>query len=238
LLFTVFPFILHQTLFWGYSLLLLLVDLYRPAALYRYKLQRYELERDKLFSCMLRCLLTQCFVMVPTSLLLNPLHSRLITELRISELPTLVQLLQHFFVCSVVEELGFYFTHRALHHPLLYTRIHKIHHDFVAPIGMAAEYAHPLEFLFSNYLPLVIGPLLCRSHLLFIYVWYTIAVFTTVTHHSGYAFPFFLGHFDPRPHDYHHYSFTKNFGVSMVLDRMLGTYGSYSKEYLQKRRLL
>lgn len=37
--------------------------------------------------------------------------------------------------------------HRALHWGPLYKRIHKLHHTYSAPFGLAAEYAHPLEIL-------------------------------------------------------------------------------------------
>jgi sterol desaturase/sphingolipid hydroxylase (fatty acid hydroxylase superfamily) len=38
-------------------------------------------------------------------------------------------------------EFGFYWAHRFLHHPLLYARLHKQHHEYKGPIGFAAEYA-------------------------------------------------------------------------------------------------
>lgn len=40
-----------------------------------------------------------------------------------------------------------YWAHRALHYGPLYKKIHKLHHEFSAPFGLAAEYAHPLEIL-------------------------------------------------------------------------------------------
>lgn len=40
LLFVAFPFLLHQMLFWSYSLLLMLVDLNRFPSLYSYKIQK------------------------------------------------------------------------------------------------------------------------------------------------------------------------------------------------------
>src|SRR5258708_35657659 len=35
--------------------------------------------------------------------------------------------------------------HQALHYGPLYRNIHKLHHKYSAPFGLAAEYAHPAE---------------------------------------------------------------------------------------------
>lgn len=47
----------------------------------------------------------------------------------------------------VLEDAWHYFAHRLLHHRLLYKHIHKLHHEFSAPFGLAAEYAHPIEVM-------------------------------------------------------------------------------------------
>lgn len=39
---------------------------------------------------------------------------------------------------------------RLLHHPYLYKHVHKLHHEWTAPIGIVAIYAHPVEYLTSN----------------------------------------------------------------------------------------
>lgn len=117
----------------------------------------------------------------------------------------------------------------------LYTRIHKIHHEFRAPIAMAAIYAHPLEFLVSNLVSIEIGPrkhsmntgliflVVCHSHLLVNMAWFTIATVGTISHHSGYQRFWQIGGLDPHFHDYHHYSFIWNFGTLGILDRLHGT---------------
>jgi len=83
----------------------------------------------------------------------------------------------HLLACHFIEEIGFYYSHRGLvsllfltnrivfmtstqHHSSIYKWIHKQHHEFKAPIGMAAEYAHPFEFAVSNLVPITTPPLL------------------------------------------------------------------------------
>lgn len=62
------------------------------------------------------------------------------------------------------------------HYGQFYAKIHKIHHEFRAPIGMASEYAHPIEMLFSNIVPIMTGPFLIRSHILVAWLWFAIGV--------------------------------------------------------------
>jgi len=52
-----------------------------------------------------------------------------------------------FMIC---EDFTFYWCHRLLHHPKLYPYIHKKHHEYGITISIAAEYAHPIEFIFGN----------------------------------------------------------------------------------------
>lgn len=54
-------------------------------------------------------------------------------------------MLWQFAVCMQVDDFFFYWSHRALHHRLLYRRIHKKHHDFKHSITISAEWCHPLE---------------------------------------------------------------------------------------------
>ena len=46
-------------------------------------------------------------------------------------------------IINYTQSMHFLF-YRMLHHPYMYKRIHKIHHEWTAPIGVTSLYAHPL----------------------------------------------------------------------------------------------
>jgi len=50
-----------------------------------------------------------------------------------------------FVLCVPGRDMLFYVSHRALHMPGLYKRIHKIYHEFKAPVALVAQYAHLVE---------------------------------------------------------------------------------------------
>ena len=50
-------------------------------------------------------------------------------------------------MCAVIEDTWHYWVHRLMHDRKLYKYVHKVHHNFQAPFGMVAEYAHPVETL-------------------------------------------------------------------------------------------
>lgn len=119
----------------------------------------------------------------------------------------------------IVEDTCFYWTHRLMHTPYFYKRFHKQHHEYSTTIGLAAEYAHPFEFVFGNMLtssmgPLILGP---RCHIMTWYMWVFIRSLETTDGHCGYEFswsPFRLLPLSGSAnyHNFHHSSNIGNFG--------------------------
>jgi sterol desaturase/sphingolipid hydroxylase (fatty acid hydroxylase superfamily) len=107
-----------------------------------------------------------------------------------------------------------------------------MHHEFTAPIGMACEYSHPVEFIFSDLLPIwatpAILPLLIGStyggfHPITFFLWHILNLISTISHHCGYEFPWLFGSLNPKFHDNHHKYFNGNYSSSGTLDRFHGT---------------
>jgi methylsterol monooxygenase len=117
------------------------------------------------------------------------------------ELPSFETVFVHLIVCILVDEIGFYYSHRLLHYKFLYKHIHKKHHVWQSPIAITATYCHPLEHLFGNLLPAAGGPILMQSHISVMWLWLTLVTLTTLTTHSGYHLPFCHS---SEFHDFHH----------------------------------
>ncbi|KAL5336575.1 fatty acid hydroxylase superfamily-domain-containing protein [Aspergillus crustosus] len=134
-------------------------------------------------------------------------------------LPTFLELCRDFTICLLLREALFYYSHRLLHKPFFYARIHKLHHRFTAPIALSAQYAHPLEQIFANALPISLPPRLLGNHIVTFWVFLAWELFGTATVHSGYDF--FKG--KTRMHDLHHEKFNLNYGSIGLCDWIHGT---------------
>uniref|UniRef100_A0A8D0GYA2 Fatty acid hydroxylase domain containing 2 n=1 Tax=Sphenodon punctatus TaxID=8508 RepID=A0A8D0GYA2_SPHPU len=226
--------------FWCFNGILLVADVTgKPVFFTRYRIQLgkdYPVDTVKLCKAIRTVLFNQVFISLPMVLLMFPIM-RWRGELCGIELPTFHWFLLELAIFSLVEEILFYYSHRLLHHPLLYKHIHKKHHEWTAPIGVVALYAHPIEHVLSNMVPVLMGPLLLGSHVSSIMTWFSLALLVTSLSHCGYHIPFLPS---PEFHDYHHLQFNQCYGVLGVLDRLHGTDTVFrkSKAYLRHTVLL
>lgn len=150
--------------------------------------------------------------------------------------PSLWKMAYQLAIFFVLEDTWHYWTHRAMHWGPLYKNIHKIHHQYSAPFGLAAEYASPIEVMVLG-LGTVGSPILYCAitkdlHILTMYAWIVLRLFQAIDAHSGYEFPWSLHHFLPfwagaEHHDVHHERFIGNYSSSFrwwdyVLDTEAG----------------
>ena len=61
--------------------------------------------------------------------------------------PPIWKMVYQILIFFLLEDTWHYWNHRLLHWGPMYKHIHKIHHQYSAPFGMAAEYASPIEVM-------------------------------------------------------------------------------------------
>ncbi|KAG0254830.1 Chromosome 5 4 [Actinomortierella ambigua] len=226
-------FIVSMGGFWFWVSLTAVLDLYQfPKSFWRYKIQPQKVPDWSWYrKALSNVLMNQFFVNIPVGYGLYHLMQWRGNSMGM-DLPTILDLARDSIGFLIVEELGFYYGHRLLHHPKIYKYIHKKHHEFTAPIGIAAIYAHPVEHFIANVAPLVLGPVLMKSHVITLWIWITIGQTNAINSHCGFHLPLFPS---PLAHDYHHEVFHVNFGPVGVLDWLHGTGGSREKTAEKKR---
>lgn len=147
------------------------------------------------------------------------------------DLPDSLTLALTITLFMLMEDFCFYWTHRLLHWRVIYPYIHKMHHTHGTTVGIAAEYAHPVEFVLGNMLPTSVGPALLgpNVHMLTVFAWYMIRFGETLDGHCGYEFswsPFRLIPFSGSAeyHDFHHAANVGNYGSFFsIWDSVWGT---------------
>lgn len=159
--------------------------------------------------------------------------------------PSLQKMAMQIAVFFVFEDFFHYWAHRLLHYGPFYKNIHKKHHEYSAPFGLAAEYAHPLEVMILG-TGTIGGPILWALitgdlHVLTVYVWIVLRLFQAIDAHSGYDFPWSLHNIIPfwsgaEHHDFHHMTFTNNFSTSFRWwDRIFGTDNKFQAHLAKKK---
>ncbi|KAL8253709.1 hypothetical protein R6Q59_031930 [Mikania micrantha] len=161
-------------------------------------------------------------------------------------LPSLMEIISQLIVYFLIEDYTNYWIHRLFHSKWGYEKIHKVHHEYTAPIGFAAPYAHWAEVLILG-IPSFLGPAIVPGHMITFWLWIALRQIEAIETHSGYDFPWTLTKYIPfyggaDYHDYHHYvggQSQSNFAsVFTYCDYIYGTDKGYKyhKKLLQQLR--
>jgi len=207
----------HVIMFWGLNFLLFIC--YKFNLFPERRIQGAVLPSDELRNAALRnCVLNHFLIQPIATYFAYPLFVRFGVSVR-GPIPHWTIFVRDFAVSIFFNDTLFYWAHRGLHHKSIYKYIHKQHHMFKVNIGVAAEYAHPVEDVIANLIPTLFGCVFMGSHAIVLWSWLVLRLMETIDAHSGYDFsfsPFSLLPFQggARRHDFHH-------------SRNVGCYGSF-----------
>jgi len=141
-------------------------------------------------------------------------------------------------IAIVFHDTYFYWTHRAMHHPLLFRHVHRIHHLSTSPSPWAAYSFSPLEALVSALVvPLLLLVLPMHESALFVFLIYMI-VMNVIGHLGIELYPSWFTrsrwtrwYSTSTHHNLHHRDFHGNYGLYFTWWDRLG--GTQHPQYLE-----
>jgi len=241
--------ITHEVLYFLFNGLFFVLYYMGWESVEKYKVQTMKwpwaqdkVEFKQLVSDSIKLIFCNHFLIIPILLIPNYLREKSIFRMDYESLPTHFEFFYQTILFLLIEDFLFYWSHRILHINAIYPYIHKVHHRYQNSISVAAEYAHPIEYVFGNIIPTNMGGLLMRSrtHYATFIFWISLRMYKSAENHSGYEFtfsPFVAVPMDGGSgyHNYHHLFFKGNYGSFLrIWDTICGT---VNKKYLKLEKI-
>ncbi|KAF5734441.1 methylsterol monooxygenase 1-1-like [Tripterygium wilfordii] len=221
---------------------LVVAEVMRSMGIEKYKIQpKLRLSLSEIFRCYKDVMVLFFLVVGPLQLVSYPSIEMVGIGTGLP-LPSGWEIMAQLLVYFTVEDYTNYWLHRFLHGKWFYEKIHRVHHEYTAPIGFAAPYAHWAEILILG-IPSFLGPAICPGHMITFWLWIVLRQMEAIETHSGYDFPWIPTKYIPfyggaEYHDYHHYvggqSHSNFASVFTYCDFIYGT----DKGYRYQRKLL
>jgi len=212
-LFVVLTMVIHDTLYYACHYFMQMCEEHGWLQQYKIPRTKGQIPSTDLIQRTLKEAAFGHFVLQPVTLYL--LYPYLVNNQEsndIDSLPSIFELTINYIYFMFINDLLFFLVHTLLHeNRWLYAKVHKQHHMYSGSIGIAAEFAHPVEQILGNQLPVVLPVLYFKTHIWtwIIYVFWRL--WRTYESHSGYSFAgtwlsklgFLHGHM-ALYHDFHH----------------------------------
>lgn len=209
---------IHVITYWFFSLIAYIAD--RKLDPMTYKIQVGTSDKNRHYlnkytsNVIINVLVNHLFVLPPLIIMSGYFLRRKFSDPLNDFNTCLFQLIINY----ILHEFQFYFYHRLLHTDFLFKNVHKIHHEFVVPIGIAGQYVHPIEFIIL-FIQIMSSSLILNMHPILLIMWIIFVNLINVASHSGFIFSFYASHY----HDIHHQLFKYNYGASQWIDDLFGT---------------
>ncbi|CAF3470168.1 Methylsterol monooxygenase erg25B [Fusarium graminearum] len=219
----IMSFVLHELVYFGRCIPFMLMDFIPYFQQFRIQKQKIPTIKEQ-WDCAAIVLISHFTAELPQIWFFHPIATYFGMDYGVPFPPVWKMALQ-IAICFVMEDAWHYWFHRALHYGPLYKAIHKMHHTYSAPFGLAAEYASPIETALLGIgvvgCPIVLLAVTGELHLFTMYTWIVLRLFQAIDSHSGYDFPWSLRHILPvwagaHHHDLHHEKFIGNYASSFT----------------------
>ncbi|XP_048136816.1 methylsterol monooxygenase 1-1-like isoform X2 [Rhodamnia argentea] len=186
-----------------------LLQLARPARFDSFKIQpEVRLSSSEIFKCYKDVIKTFFLVFGPLQLTSYPAVKMVGIRTGLP-LPSFWEILAQLLIYLLIEDYATYWLHRWLHCKWGYEKIHRVHHEYTAPIGFAALHVHWAEILILG-IPSFLGPAFVPGHMITLWLWFALRQIQVIDTHVGYDLPWSPAKYIPfyggaDHHDYHHY---------------------------------
>ncbi|PKI56162.1 hypothetical protein CRG98_023430 [Punica granatum] len=163
---------------------LVFLELSGSVGLDKYKIQpRVRLSFSEMLRCYKDVMWMFFFVVGPLQLVSYPTVKMIGIRTGLA-LPSGWEIFMQLLVYFVIEDYTNYWIHRFLHCKWGYQKIHRVHHEYTAPIGFAAPYAHWAEILILG-IPSFLGPAIAPGHMITLWLWIALRQIEAIETHSG-----------------------------------------------------